>query len=187
MTKQIMLDLETWASSPFSTIVAIGACVFDPYVVASSEIIKSRFEVAIDPASCQGMRIDPATMLWWMAPEQAPARAIWLGMPKVSLPEALDGFSDWLRSCSANTECTDLRIWGNGSDFDNALLRQAYEMMKRDVPWSYRHNRCFRTLRSLATFEEAQYLGTQHTALADAENQAIRANQIIRRLGIELT
>jgi 3'-5' exoribonuclease Rv2179c-like domain len=67
------------------------------------------------------------------------------------------------------------------------LLRQAYEINSREAPWSFRHDRCFRTLRSLLTFEEGQYLGTAHTALADAENQAIRANQIVRKLGIKLT
>jgi exodeoxyribonuclease VIII len=103
----------------------------------------------------------------------------------VSLHAALDGFTDWLRSLSNDER--DFRIWGNGSDFDNALLRQAYEVAKRDVPWDFRHNRCFRTLRSLLTLEDGHYLGTAHTALADAENQATRANQIVRRLGIKLT
>ena len=188
MLHHVMLDLETWGTAPYSTIISIGACVFDPYVEDLSEVIKDRFEVAIDPESCQGMRIDPATMLWWMDHERAPARTIWLHMPKLPLPAALDGFSDWLHSHSASSACcTDVRMWGNGSDFDNTLLRQAYEFTKREAPWSFRHNRCFRTLRSLLTFENAQYLGTQHTALADADNQAIRTNQIVRKLGINLT
>jgi hypothetical protein len=179
-----MWDIETWGTSPYSIVVAIGACVFDPYVEEQDKIVTDRFEVAIDPASCHGLRSDAATLLWWMHPDREAVRAAWLGMSKVSLPEALDGLSDWLRA--VGDDPVDLRIWGNGSDFDNALLRQAYEVMQRDAPWSFRHNRCFRTLRSLATFEEGIYLGTQHTALADAENQAIRANQIVRRLGIVL-
>ena len=182
-----MLDLETWGTAPYSSIIMIGACVFDPYAIDQKDVIVARFEVAIDPESCQGLRIDPATVLWWIDPDRAPALAIWLKMLKVSLPEALDGFSDWLRSISASGQCTDVRMWGNGAGFDNTLLRQAYEVMKRDVPWSFRHDRCFRTLRTMLTIEEGKYLGTQHTALEDAENQAIRANQIVRKLGIKLT
>jgi hypothetical protein len=35
--------------------------------------------------------------------------------------------------------------------------------------------------------EHDPHLGTAHSALADAKNQAIRANQIVRKLGIKLT
>lgn len=186
-----MLDLETWGTSPYSTIVSIGACEFDPYAEpdphadAGGPVIMDRFEVAIDPASCLSLRPDAKTLMWWMDVDRTLARTIWMGKPKVSLHVALDGFTDWLHSLSIGE--SNLRIWGNGAGFDNTLLRQAYEVASREMPWSFRHDRCFRTLRSLLTIEEGQYLGTQHTALADAENQAIRANQIVRKLGIKLT
>jgi exodeoxyribonuclease VIII len=181
--KHIMLDLETLGTSPYSTIIMIGACVFDPCAIVQSAVVTDRFEVAIDPAQSAGLRMDATTVLWWMDAGRDEARKVWLGKPKVPLREALDGFADWLMSHKAS----GVRIWGNGSDFDNALLHQAYEVAQRDAPWSFRHNRCFRTLRSLLALEEGHYLGTAHTALADAENQAIRANQIIRKLGITPT
>jgi hypothetical protein len=185
MLNHVMVDLETWGTSPYATIISIGACWFDPYTEQPSEIIMGRFEVAIAPSNV-GLRVDAETLMWWMAAERGVARTLWLDMPKVELRTALDGFADWLRSLSSGKE-SDLRIWGNGAGFDNVLLRQAYEMASREVPWSFRHDRCFRTLRALLTLEEGQYLGTQHTALVDAENQAIRANQIVRKLGIKLT
>jgi exodeoxyribonuclease VIII len=186
--KHIMLDIETWGTSPYSVIIMIGACVFDPYASQPDEIIADRFEVAIDPASSAGLRTDAKAVLWWMDGARDEARRIWLGKPKLSLYAALDGFTDWLLSHSVgDVQCGNLRIWGNGSDFDNVLLQHAYEVASREVPWSFRHNRCFRTLRNLLTFEEGHYLGTAHTALADAENQAIRANQIVRLLGMRLT
>lgn len=179
-----MVDLETWGTSPYSTIIMIGACVFDPYAVESGSVIQDRFEIAIEPTDT-GLRVNAGTLMWWMDSERDAARAAWLDMSRVSLREALDGFSDWLRSLDADPD--ELRIWGNGAGFDNVLLRQAYEVASREAPWSFRHDRCFRTLRSLITMEEGHYLGTQHTALADAENQAIRANQIVRKLGTRLT
>lgn len=185
MLHHVMLDLETWGTSPYSTIIAIGACEFDPYTDDPTKIIMDRFEVAIAPVDA-GLRVDAQTLMWWMAVERDPARVAWLKMPKVPLLVALDGFGDWLRPLSDGDNYT-VRIWGNGAGFDNALLRQAYEVSSREVPWSFRHDRCFRTLRAMLTIEEGQYLGTQHTALADAENQAIRTNQIVRKLGIKLT
>jgi len=181
--KHIMLDLETWGVGPFSTIIMIGACAFDPYTEQPSEIIVDRFEVAITPTNV-GLHVDADTLMWWLNPERDRARAAWWGMSRVSLLVALDGFTDWL--CSLG-ESNELRIWGNGAGFDNVLLRQAYEVAQRGAPWSFRHDRCFRTLRSMLTDENLQYVGTQHTALADAENQARRANQIVRQLGIKLT
>jgi hypothetical protein len=187
MLTHVMLDLETWGTAPYSTIISIGACVFNPYadILADEQIITDRFEVAIAPVNA-GLRVDADTLMWWMAAERDNARAAWLKMPKVELRAALDGFTDWLLLI-AHGESKDLRVWGNGAGFDNVLLRQAYEIAGREPPWSFRHDRCFRTLRNLLTIEEGHYLGTQHTALADAENQAIRANQIVRKLGIKLT
>jgi hypothetical protein len=196
MIKHVMLDLETWGTSPYSLIVMIGACRFDPYAKADNLVVQEQFEVAIDLTHAQGFRIDPHTMLWWMDPEREPARRIWLKRDKVSLPVALDGFADWLRDQSSDGVCDDLRIWGNGSDFDNAILRQAYEVMKRDVPWNFRYNRCFRTLRNLLDLGGPDDIlhpafsampASAHTALADAENQARRVAQIVRKLGIQLT
>jgi exodeoxyribonuclease VIII len=183
MLKHIMLDLETWGVSPYSTIIMIGAVEFDPYAAEQKDIIIDQFEVAILPTNA-GLRVDADTLMWWMDSDRDEARRVWLSKPKVSLHVALDGFSDWLRTVG---ESKDLRIWGNGAGFDNVLLRQAYEVSTREIPWSFRHDRCFRTLRSMLTLEEGHYLGTAHTALADAENQAIRANQIVRKLGIKLT
>lgn len=183
MLHHVMLDLETWGTSPYSTIISIGACVFDPYVEEQNKIITDRFEVAIAPINA-GLRVDAETLMWWMDPARDDARASWWDMPKVSIREALDGFADWL---SLGRDMNDFRIWGNGAGFDNVLLRQAYEVNSREVPWSFRHDRCFRTLRNLLTIEEGQYLGTQHNALHDAVNQAIRTNQIVRKLGIKLT
>lgn len=185
MLHHVMLDLETWGTSPYSTIMAIGACEFNPYAEEKNKIIMDRFEVAISPVDA-GLRVDAETLMWWMDAERNMARAMWWSMSKVSLREALDGFATWLHSLSRG-ESKDLRIWGNGAGFDNTLLRQAYEITSREAPWSFRHDRCFRTLRSMVAFEEGHYLGTRHTALADAENQAIRANQIVCKLGIKLT
>jgi 3'-5' exoribonuclease Rv2179c-like domain len=187
MLTHVMLDVETWGTAPYSTIVMIGACAFNPYTSEPDKIIMDRFEVAISPTNA-GLRVDADTLMWWMDVERDAARTIWRDMPKVSVREALDGFTDWLHALGGGlVEEQDLRIWGNGAGFDNVLLRQAYETHLREVPWSFRHDRCFRTLRSLLTIEEGVYLGTQHTALADAENQAKRANQIVRKLGIKLT
>lgn len=186
MLHHVMLDLETWGTTPYSTIIMIGACEFDPYAAEQRDIIVDRFEVAIIPVDT-GLRVDAQTLMWWIDAERDAARAVWLSKPKVTIHVALDGFTDWLHSCSASGQCTDVRMWGNGAGFDNTLLRQAYEVASREVPWNFRHDRCYRTLRSLLTLEEAQDLGTAHTALTDAENQAIRANQIVRKLGIKLT
>lgn len=193
MLHHVMLDLETWGTVPYSTIIMIGACEFDPYSEDPKQIITDRFEVAIEPVNA-GLRVDVGTLMWWMDAKRELAREVWLRKSKVALHVALDGFSDWL---TLGRDANDLRIWGNGAGFDNTLLRQAYEMNSREAPWSFRHDRCFRTLRNVITIPDVDddsssgtahlaMMGVAHTALADAENQAIFANQIVRKMGVKL-
>lgn len=181
--KHVMLDLETWGVQPFSVITMIGAVHFDP----NSDKLMDSFEVAVDPISSQkaGLRIDADTVAWWMDPERDAPRKTWFEMLKFELPIALDGFEQWL-----DTFCPDPEervIWGNGSDFDNALLRQAYRVANREAPWEFRKDRCFRTLKGLSPVDlKPSRMEAAHTALADATFQAQWAQNIVRKLGITI-
>ena len=171
--KHIMLDLETLGTKPGSVILSIGACAFD----AHGETIDKTCYLAIDPADAQrhGLRLDAATVLWWMDPARAEAREAWHTLPKIDLDSALIGFTGWLDQFGH-----DWVLWGNGSEFDNALLQTAYEVCGFDVPWTYKQNRCFRTLKGLFPGHEPQRLGTAHDALADAVHQARHLQAIAR-------
>lgn len=166
----VMLDLETWGVGNDAAIVSIGACKFNDIDIID------RFHVAIDPLSCQahGLKIDAETMLWWLDPERDEARRNWLEQERVDLPSALLGFQQW---CASSPEV--VAIWGNGSTFDNVILRNAYAATGQDYPVRFRLDRCYRTLRHVVPDIEMVREGTHHNALDDAVSQAKHLQAIV--------
>lgn len=180
----VMLDLETLGTRPNSVIASIGAVFFNP----SGDGIHDEdcFYVRIDIESCveAGLVMDPSTILWWLQQSQE-ARDSTFGGQKYPLEQALGQFSDFLRR---SKDLKNVRIWGNGSDFDNVILGSAYKALGYRPPWSYGKNRCFRTVNSMLHPKGIimpTRTGTHHNALDDAKYQArvlqaiVSAHQLI--------
>ena len=169
-----MVDLETMGTNSYAPILSIGAVRFS----VERDVKIDSFHVSIDLASCMkaGMRPDPETIMWWWDPKLAAARAAYLAMKRVDLAEALDGFQTWL-----GEDTSKLRIWGNGSDFDNVLLSNAYKLVFNSVPWRYTQHRCFRTLKAMVpkeVYDTVEPFGVAHDALNDAMLQSRQATAI---------
>ena len=174
----VMIDLETFGTRTNSVIVSIGAVQFDPYSQARGET----FHEAIDVKSAvgHGMKIDPSTVLWWLEQsDDARAKLVNKVKSASSLATALGAFRSFLQ------RIPDVRVWGNGADFDLALLQQAYESIGQEKPWKYNASRCYRTLRSEFGIEE-DYVAplVAHDALEDAIAQARTAQNTFARLRI---
>lgn len=176
----VMLDIETWSTKPNATIISIGACVFDPHSTAMG----SKFYVAIDPN--QGRHIDPDTILWWMSPDRTEAREAWLQEAKLDLYSALDGLCQWAHSCAAESSASpdSFRVWGNGSDFDNVIVRNAMEFLGIEPFWRHWDNRCYRTTKNMAPNVKIERAGTYHNALSDAVDQAVHMQRVVAHAGL---
>jgi hypothetical protein len=159
MSKQLMVDLETFGTKPNSVIIAIGACKFN------STGISDTFYEVVDPSSCveRGMVMDVDTVLWWM--KQSSEARDSVCQKGDNIHDVLIRFTDW---CQPEIR----EIWGNGSDFDNVLLRGAYMACGLEAPWKYSNNRCFRTMKKMFQGLEPTREGTHHNALDDAKHQA---------------
>lgn len=173
--QHVMLDIETWGTKRDAVTISIGACVFDPHTTEISD----SFYVAIDPESCHaaGCSMDVSTLIWWMDPARTVPRERWLAQNKVDLYTALDGFHQW---------CPDGCVWGNGSDFDNAIVSTLYGKMGLEQPWKFWNNRCYRTLKSLAPAIKLLRDGDHHDALDDAVSQAKHMQAVVAHLGLTL-
>lgn len=79
-----------------------------------------------------------------------------------------------------------VRVWGNGSDFDNVILRNAYAAIGSTYPWRYNDNMCYRTIKNLAPDVKMARQGVHHNALDDARSQALHLIAICNHLGIQL-
>jgi hypothetical protein len=174
MEKRVMIDLETLGNRPGSVIVSLGAVEFDYLGFVSY------FYERIDVQSCVdlGMTMDTSTIMWWLNQEKETREE--LAKPGLPLNEVLLKFSAWLGTDK------DTEVWGNGATFDNVLLSCAYEKARLPRPWSYKGDRCYRTIKSLfsKTIPAPIFEGIKHNALDDAKNQAAHLRLILKTLNI---
>lgn len=165
----IMLDLETMGNTPNAAIIAIGAVRFDG-------VVNDTFYCTIDLSDSvkNGLTMDPDTVMWWMQ-QSNDARGAFKN-PEYDLAAALDAFETWVGD-------TPAVVWGNGSDFDNAILANAYARVGRAAPWKFGNNRCYRTMKNLFPNIHMERTGTYHNALDDARSQANHLIRILARMG----
>lgn len=166
--QNIMLDLETMSTSANAAIVSIGAVKFN-----HSEIT-DKFYTTIDLQSCikKGFEIDGNTIKWWMKQSDDARKEIY--NKGVEIKDALRDFRKWIGK-------ENIQIWGNGADFDNTILTNAFCKYGLILPWPYHSNRCFRTIKySFETIKIAD-VGTAHKAVDDAEYQAKYLMALVKR------
>lgn len=64
------------------------------------------------------------------------------------------------------------QVFGNGSDFDNAIVAETFKRVGLPVPWKYRNSRCLRTAKDYLPKVDLKRDGVHHRALDDARYQA---------------
>jgi len=170
-----MLDLETLGTEPYAPLLSIGACAFS----FDEEPIVDVFYQCVDVESCLelGMRASGSTLKWWMAQGDAARSEAFNSESAVSLPLALDAFTDWWDS-------RPLCLWGNSSRFDCGLLSAAYKVCNKELPWFWVRERDYRTVKNLPGARQVpmQRIGTHHNGLDDAISQAEHLRAIYRAL-----
>lgn len=188
----IMVDLETMGTVPGSVILSIGAVAFDKTELEGDTddgVNNGGFYVVVNRASCEEcfLSVSKATEAWWAKQDDDARRVLDASLDvhsSLPLATALERFNDYLGRFG---ERGDVRVWGNGSDFDNALLACAYDAAKIRPYWNFWNNRCYRTLKNLATHIAMEREGTYHNALDDARSQAKHLQRILEATGLALS
>jgi len=168
MVKHIMIDFETWSTYPNAAPRSLGAVAFTKDGLTGEE-----FYVNIDELDVRekGLHFLEATVNWWSA-QSAEAKEA-LEVDKNSLLDALTKFSRWVREINGS------RVWGNGADFDNPILRSCYIAIEADTPFRPYDGRCYRTIKGFKGVPKMMLRhGTHHNALDDAKSQAIHLLEI---------
>jgi exodeoxyribonuclease VIII len=158
--KVVVVDLETLDIRPTAAIIAIGAVCFDP---TGGDPTMSVFKASIDLGDAVRYgSVDGHTVAWWMLQSDA-TRALFKEKG-VKLHEALLSFYEWFPPGT--------QIYGYGADFDCVILGHAYRAFDMPQPWTYKNQRCLRTLTALAPSVPLVKAVTPHDALADAVAEA---------------
>lgn len=179
MAIHVMSDIETFGKGNDALIVSVGGVKFD------KTGILDRFHVGIDPEDAErfGLKIDASTVMYWLDPKRDQARKELLELPKVDLYSALDGFKLWVEQTPLDDRGS---LWGKGATFDNVRIKNAFDAVGIDYPFSYRQDECYRTLMNRCQDVPYEQLGTAHSAIADAESQALHLIAICEKYGFEL-
>lgn len=177
----ISLDIETVSVHTDAAIIQLAAST-------SISGVRRVFEEKISLASNeqQGRVIDKETMEWWDKQDQRLRRRVFSG--NMHLHEVLQLFTEWC-STIAGGDLNRVHLWGNGCDFDNAILKNAYETFT-EYPFNFRQHQHLRTLMYVTpanvqeqahktfvqNYPDAQF----HDALADATYQLYKILAALR-------
>lgn len=183
--KHVMLDLETMGKGPRAAIVTIGAVFFNPMTGE----LGAEFEANIDlNDSARFGEMDPDTVLWWLGQSDDARAALKPSGKHRKLNDALWGLYEWMLNGSEGND-GNLNVWGNGTSFDNVILRNACQQTREPHAWSYWNDRDVRTVvdmgRDLLGFDpkkDMPFEGVAHRALDDAKHQARYVSAIYQRL-----
>ncbi len=172
VTKLAVLDIETLDKTPSAVIFAIGCVIVD---VEQLEIT-NEFYTVINPNQ-KGRTTGNGTPEWWIkqsveAPEAFEQLQQSYGSNK-TLKAALYELGSFLRE-EFNEE--PVNMFGNGPEFDNVILDDAFSWAGLKTPWSYWGNQSIRTSNLLAQLAghkiEREFVGIKHHALDDAYHEA---------------
>lgn len=169
--KHLMIDLEVMAKKPDGAIAAIAAVPFD---IASGVTDDALFYDVVDLRSSEkhGGSIDADTVLWWLGQSEN-ARGEITHSKMIELPAALVRLNSFISEFCEE----QVQVWGNGSSFDNVILRSAYENCGITPFWKYRNDRDVRTIVELGRNagidpkKDFPFVGEAHNALDDALHQ----------------
>lgn len=168
---KIMIDIETLDTRPTSAVLSIGAVEFNETDLG---VTFSR-NVSIDSCLKLGMTVSGPTISWWM--DQSDAARAMFNQATAQVTDTLNEFVQAYNWAEFD------EVWANGTDFDLAILRNAFEQAGVQCPWAYYKGRDYRTICKLIPRSMLNELRIEptipHNALADAIAQALTLQAVM--------
>jgi len=170
-----MIDIKTLGTSLDSVVLSIGAVKFDLAGRGLSTEFHERLNVASQEYA--GRRAYGDTAIWWLK-QSNDAQKMLLSMPETGVCAALAELRNFCDGAEG--------VWGNGTMFDNAIVKDLCKSVGVIDPWHYRLDRCYRTLKSLVPhIKPPEHDFVAHDALEDAKHQALHLQLIAKELGLK--
>lgn len=173
---QVMLDLETMGKRPTAPIVYVGAVAFN----LEHRSVGPTFSTGVSLKSAVecGAIIEAETVIWWLQRSEEARKLICDGGTHLAV--ALSKFKGF---CENLCPKADLKMWGNGSEFDNVILGESYERLGLVAPWEFWNNCSYRSKKQEAPDLRIVHEGIHHSAVDDAMSQVKHLFKIYDHLG----
>lgn len=174
-THHVIIDLETFDTSPRAAIFAAGLVILSPELevkVREEYILIDPFRTPIGDSRFASYKVTESTVDRWLSEDQEIAKQYLEDRGAYnSIRDMLNDISYTIRQCPKD----DFLVYGYPSDFDIPILAHAYAKTRTQLPWKYHQSACLRTLKRLVYPSEEQlgkFDGIKHTPLADAYHEA---------------
>jgi len=176
----VMIDLETLATSTDAVILTIGAVKFDPFGSDIKEPAMDSFYVKIDIDSCDelGLVSNDDTIAWWAQQDKAAQAEAFEGTDRIHIRDAFDQLYKFCWGAK--------RVWSNGAAFDIPICEHVYKKLNKAIPWSFWAVRDVRTAFDLGINPNRPPVMAHH-ALQDAWNQAVGIQNVYGTLRTSTT
>ncbi len=167
------IDLETGSKRACSSIASIGITTVDINRKALSELY---INVDLNTGLNTQRLTDEDTLSWWSEQDDAVRNEALAPSNPVTLEVALEAVADYIANLR---DRGNAYVFGNGSEFDIAIMFDAYAQMGMEEPWDFRHVHSVRTVVLLSelaldvNFKRSnKFVGQRHHALHDARHEA---------------
>lgn len=182
--KNIMVDLEALNSAHDAALISIGMVYFDlGKMELGPELYIELSQAALQEQLNLGRTWSLSTNIWWMQQTDS-AREVW--SQKIGQVSNVDA----IRQIKAYFEIfpehgRNIRVWGNGSTYDNICLQSYLRTFKARIPWNYKGDMCYRTIKILfGNRAKLERVGTHHNGLDDAKTQALHLMAMLKKLNV---
>lgn len=177
----IMVDIETLATTPQSVVITIGAIRFDPFAddresYEGDKILMDTFYRRIDPESFDWptAHIDDNTLAWWSQQKPEVQFEAFTDDDRHPISEVMRDFHRWCGSYNT--------MWANGPAFDIVILEEVCRQLHRGFPWKYWQVKDCRTVYGLVEHERPN--PRLHHAAWDCWSQIVALQSCFRNLNI---
>ena len=176
----VMIDLETLATSTDAAILTIGAVKFDPFGKDIEEPDMDSFYVKVDLDSCHdlGLAVSDDTVAWWANQSKEAQEEAFGTDNRVHIRDAFDQLYKFCWGAK--------RVWSNGSGFDIVICETVFKRLQKACPWNFWQTRDCRTAFDLGINPNRPPV-LQHHALQDAWNQAVGIQNVYTTLRTSTT
>jgi len=171
----VMIDLETLATSSDAAILTIGAVKFDPFGREKQEADMDSFYLRVDLDSCDeiGLVTNDDTIAWWANQSKEAQEEAFSTEGRVHIREAFDQLYKFCWGAK--------RVWSNGAAFDIVICETVFKRLNKAKPWDFWQVRDVRTAFDLGINPQRPPV-TAHHALEDAWNQAVGIQNVYNTL-----
>ena len=175
MLSDIMIDLETLATSPNAAVLTIGAVKFDPFNIETDNPTCEKLYIKVDLDSCDALGLDVSedTLEWWSQQSKEAQEEAFSTEGRIEIREAFNQLYKF--SWGAK------RVWSHGASFDTVICENIFRKLNKAVPWKFWEVRCTRTLFDIGIDPQRPPV-LKHHALEDAWNQAVGVQNVFQRL-----